>query len=86
MIFEHDVHVPHRGGLWLSGNIYRPKDSDTKPVPIICSLGPYNKERHATESDPFETKLLARQGPTLVYERFEGKRRLPVPICQLTLF
>lgn len=72
MIFEHDIHVPHRGGLWLSANVYRPDDSDQKPVPIIVSLGPYNKERHTTEVEPFESRLMARQGPTLVYERFEG--------------
>lgn len=72
MIFEHDIHVPHRDGLWLSGNVYRPDDSDITPVPVITSLGPYNKEQHVSASDPFEARLLNRRGPTVVYERFEG--------------
>lgn len=78
MIFEHDIHVPHRGGLWLSANIYRPDNSEQNPVPVIVSLGPYNKERHTTEVEPFESRLLMRQGPTVVYERFEGTANIHI--------
>ncbi|KIX07469.1 uncharacterized protein Z518_02122 [Rhinocladiella mackenziei CBS 650.93] len=75
MIIERDIHVPHRGGLWLSANVYRPDDSDHKPVPVISSLGPYNKDMHMSEADPFEARLLTVQGrETLVYERFEGEQ------------
>lgn len=81
MIFEHDIHVPHRGGLWLSANVYRPDDSGQKPVPVIVSLGPYNKERHTTEVEPFESRLLTRQGPTVVYERFEGNLTSMILVC-----
>ena len=75
MIFEHDLRIPHRDGLWLSGNVYRPNDWEKKPTPSIISLSPYNKEDHISKSEPWEYRLMEYQGPTTVYERFDGEIR-----------
>lgn len=41
MIINRDVSIPMDDGLELKCDVFRPKDS--KPAPVIMTLGPYGK-------------------------------------------
>jgi predicted acyl esterase len=43
--FEKNVTIPLKNSTGLvRANVYRPKDSDTKPVPVLITYGPYGKD------------------------------------------
>ena len=42
-IFERDLAVPMRDGVFLSANLFRPPDG--KPAPVIMSVTPYGKDK-----------------------------------------
>ena len=44
-IFEKNVTIPLKSSSGLvRANIYRPKDSSTKPAPVLMTYGPYGKD------------------------------------------
>ena len=44
-IFEQNAHVPLKASNGLCRvNVYRPKSSDSQPVPVLCTYGPYGKD------------------------------------------
>ena len=49
-IFEKNVTIPLRSSSGLiRANIYRPKDSSAKPVPVLMTYGPYGKDIYYLE-------------------------------------
>ena len=43
--FEKNVTIPLKSSSGLvRANVYRPKDSSNKPVPILMTYGPYGKD------------------------------------------
>ena len=44
-VFDKNVTIPLKSSSGLvRANVYRPKDSSTKPAPVLMTYGPYGKD------------------------------------------
>lgn len=71
-----DVYVPMRDGVEISVNIYLPLAASQQgaKVPVLCSLGPYGKDKPASEAGLPATDIYVKmmskieQGPDACFE------------------
>ncbi len=62
IIEEENVWIPVSDGLKLAARIWRPKESDGRPVPAVLEYIPYRKRFGTTKRDEITHKFLAGHG------------------------
>lgn len=73
VIFDRDVAIQVRDGAKLYADIFRPQDSDEKPVPVIIPWSPYGKTGTGPQNYDFMAPHRAGipKDRTSGYEKFE---------------
>jgi uncharacterized protein len=75
VIFDRDVAIQARDGIKLYADIFRPTDSEQKPVPAIIPWSPYGK----TGTGPQNYDLMAPHRAGIAKDRTSGYEKFEAP-------